>query len=479
MGKITTVILSMMKIGLIGFGGGNALIPVIEKDIVKDKQLVTRAEYEEDIIIANITPGALPVEIAGGIGKRIAGRSGLLLGASAMAFPGAFLTVLCLSMMSGLSDSLLRQVEFLTVGVTAFIACLLTEYVVKTFTNKQTGKHIVAKSVMIIAGVFILTCGKNLFRILGIDAQPFFAISTVYVFIMAFFAIFYTNCIFTKKNVPVVAVVCMLYVLCIGKNQIITSLVFRRLLELLMIVLALMGVRKNLSYCEKLNKGAIKELLAELLMLIVATGVTLLAAFLVTDESLLYVWKGFLSSIMSFGGGDAYLTVADGLFVSSSMISEDTFYSSIVPVVNILPGSILCKTLSGIGYYIGFENTGSVLAGCVVALAGFVCSVSASAGVFTTIGCFASQFEQVEAFRMIKKWIRAIVAGLMLTVILSLVYQNCKLGRSIGMDYMPVLCMLCVYIMDLILYFKVKLGHGWIVLISAVASCLCCNFLML
>ena len=57
-----------------------------------------------------------------------------------------------------------------------------------------------------------------------------------------------------------------------------------------------------------------------------------------------FIGKGIISAFMSFGGGDAYLTIADGLFVDTNMVTESQFYGHIVSVVNVLPGSILCKT---------------------------------------------------------------------------------------------------------------------------------------
>ena len=73
MKKLKTLIFSMIKVGCMGFGGGNALIPVIEEEAVKDKKLVSCQEYDRTILAATLTPGALPVELAAGIGY--AGRS--------------------------------------------------------------------------------------------------------------------------------------------------------------------------------------------------------------------------------------------------------------------------------------------------------------------------------------------------------------------------------------------------------------------
>ncbi len=120
---------SMLKIGCIGFGGGNALIPVIQKTVVEEEKLLTQEAYEEDILIASITPGALPVELAGGLGKRLAGRKGMLLAAGCMALPGAFATVLLISLLNGISDVFYADVAFITVGVMAYIARLLMQYV--------------------------------------------------------------------------------------------------------------------------------------------------------------------------------------------------------------------------------------------------------------------------------------------------------------------------------------------------------------
>lgn len=68
MKKQFTFIESMIKVGVIGFGGGNALIPVLEQEVVNEKKLVSKDEYDKSVIAATLTPGALPVEIASGIG---------------------------------------------------------------------------------------------------------------------------------------------------------------------------------------------------------------------------------------------------------------------------------------------------------------------------------------------------------------------------------------------------------------------------
>ena len=122
------LMLSMLRIGAIGFGGGSALIPVIEEEVVTERRLVTQDEYDEDVVAACVTPGALPVEIAAGVGSRVCGVPGMLAASVLMALPGALLTVLALAAVSSGSAAVMTAVRYLSVGLGAFISSLLIVY---------------------------------------------------------------------------------------------------------------------------------------------------------------------------------------------------------------------------------------------------------------------------------------------------------------------------------------------------------------
>lgn len=94
------LLFTMFKIGCIGFGGGTALVPVIESEVVYEKKLIDKDEYTKDVVVANITPGALPVEVAAGVGRKVCGIPGMLLSAVLMGLPGTFLTVLILMLIN-------------------------------------------------------------------------------------------------------------------------------------------------------------------------------------------------------------------------------------------------------------------------------------------------------------------------------------------------------------------------------------------
>ncbi|MBD8972559.1 MAG: chromate transporter, partial [Clostridiales bacterium] len=178
--KFIPYLLSMAKVGCIGFGGGSILIPVIEDEVVTKAKIDTKEQYEKDVIVASITPGALPVEISASFGRRNFGILGMVLGALCMALPGALATVLLLSAFSMVQDSVLRVIECLTIGVAAFIILLLTRYIYSVHKRRaEKGRNQMIKSIGVMIAVFILVGGKNVYRILGLSGTPIFAVSTV------------------------------------------------------------------------------------------------------------------------------------------------------------------------------------------------------------------------------------------------------------------------------------------------------------
>lgn len=128
MNRLGKLLMSMLKVGCIGFGGGNALIPVIEKEIVKEQKLVSQEEYNKFVVVSNITPGALPVEMAVALGKAIAGIPGMLLAPICIALPGGLATLLLIIAFAKFSHTAILQTQYISVGIAAYILYMLFLY---------------------------------------------------------------------------------------------------------------------------------------------------------------------------------------------------------------------------------------------------------------------------------------------------------------------------------------------------------------
>lgn len=133
---------SMFWIGCIGFGGGSALIPVIEKEIADRQGIDEKQNIDKDVVVASITPGALPVEIAASIGHRKFGIRGMIAGAVMMALPGALMTVALVAVLSVFQEKILSVVNMISIGVSVFILYLLFSYIRKMLKDcGEDGKH--------------------------------------------------------------------------------------------------------------------------------------------------------------------------------------------------------------------------------------------------------------------------------------------------------------------------------------------------
>lgn len=67
---------TFFKIGLFTFGGGYAMIAVIQNEIVEKKKWLTDGEFSDLIVIAESTPGPVAINSATYIGYRICGVAG-------------------------------------------------------------------------------------------------------------------------------------------------------------------------------------------------------------------------------------------------------------------------------------------------------------------------------------------------------------------------------------------------------------------
>lgn len=446
--------LSMLRIGTIGFGGGNALIPVIEKEVVENGKLVTKRAYDEDVVAACITPGALPVEIAAGIGQRLGGASGMLMAASMMALPGAFFTVLILAVLTGEQGAALLGIRYISIGFGAFIISLLLAYAVKTTAAmQQAGKKAFRAMCLAMIAVFLLSSEKNLYALLGLHMEPVFHLSVISILGLSFFLIIFLGSGFSRKKGILAAVLTAAFLFSGNQLPALSAPVLHDATAALMTVLGFCGLVRSFRSGNEAVDGVklFKDTLREAFIWLAFALLFALPALMMLPGSSSFLGEGFLSSLLSFGG-DAYLTIADGLFVQGGTVAAADFYGQLVPVANALPGSILCKILTGIGYLAGFRM-GGTSAGLILALAGFAVSVAASGLIFGLVARLLRTFHDVPVFRQISLWVRPIISGLLLNVALSMLRTNLEIGAGLSVPEAAVLgltvglALFCLYLL--------------------------------
>ncbi|MFD3156056.1 chromate transporter [Haloimpatiens sp. FM7330] len=74
------IFLSFLKIGAFGFGGGYAMLPLIQKEIVENKHWIDFQTFKDIIGISQMTPGPIAINSATFVGFNVSGVLGSVAG---------------------------------------------------------------------------------------------------------------------------------------------------------------------------------------------------------------------------------------------------------------------------------------------------------------------------------------------------------------------------------------------------------------
>lgn len=91
------LLLTFMKIGLFTFGGGYAMISMIENNCVERKKWITHDDMMNVTVIAESTPGPIAINCATFVGYRQAGLIGSLAATLGIVLP-SFIVIYAISM---------------------------------------------------------------------------------------------------------------------------------------------------------------------------------------------------------------------------------------------------------------------------------------------------------------------------------------------------------------------------------------------
>ncbi len=85
------------KIGIVGFGGGWAILPIIEREVVQNSHWLSPLEFNDLVAIAGSTPGPVAVNAATYIGFKMAGVPGAIFATLGVITP-PFVIILLISL---------------------------------------------------------------------------------------------------------------------------------------------------------------------------------------------------------------------------------------------------------------------------------------------------------------------------------------------------------------------------------------------
>lgn len=373
-GRARGDLVSMLKVGLIGFGGGSALIPLIDDELVGRRRSLDPGTFTRHTVVASITPGALPVKLGGLAGLQISGAWLAMAMAVVVALPGTLLTVGLVSAVAAGGASAIRYVEFASIGITVFIVALLVHYIGKVLGAEGSDRRVaVAITLVAFLGTGAAEAVELVGHLVGLDLEV---------------------------ELPTLTAV-----------QLVGGA--------LVIIVARALVRREAplhgSHPEQVTGARDRRVLhAALLLASVGVAAIVVAVVLMGGSALELLGLVLLSTLTSFGGGEAYVGVADGFFVAGGYVSSSVFYSQLVPIANALPGPILVKLASGVGYAAVAPEQGAAMGWVMAGAAALVAITSCTAVAVVIMGAY-HRAQRSPVVRDIGLYILPVICGLLIS----------------------------------------------------------------
>ena len=151
MKSVLSVFLTFMKIGAFTFGGGYAMIPLIQREAVEKHGWVTDDDILEIVAVAESTPGPIAINAATFVGYRVAGFFGAAAATMGVVLP-SFLIILLISRVLQAFQSL-QAVQYAFFGIRAGVLALLLKALWNMYKKRPKG----TLSYILMGAAFLLT----------------------------------------------------------------------------------------------------------------------------------------------------------------------------------------------------------------------------------------------------------------------------------------------------------------------------------
>ena len=116
------------KIGALTFGGGYAMLPLIQREIVENKKWSTEKEILDYYAVGQCTPGVIAVNTATFIGYKLKGIIGGIVATLGVIFPSIVIILIIATFLQNFADLAIVQSAFAGIRV-AVVALIITTVV--------------------------------------------------------------------------------------------------------------------------------------------------------------------------------------------------------------------------------------------------------------------------------------------------------------------------------------------------------------
>ena len=149
MGLLLDLFLTFAKIGLFTFGGGYAMIALIENACVEKKSWITHDEMMDVTVIAESTPGPIAINCATYVGYKQKGFAGAVVATLGMVLPSFIIIFLISMFLDNFLDIVWIAHAFM--GIKIAVGILILDAALKMI--KKMHKRLVPQIIMVCSAI--------------------------------------------------------------------------------------------------------------------------------------------------------------------------------------------------------------------------------------------------------------------------------------------------------------------------------------
>lgn len=162
MKELFQLFLIFLKIGGFTFGGGLAMIPFVEREVVDKKGWITSEEMMDIVAIAESTPGVIALNTATFVGAKVKGFAGAIVASIGVMLPSVIIIALLSPIILAFRDNSI--VVYALIGIRSAVVVLILNAVIKLYKS-------INKSVFSYLLIFssVVLCTLSLFNVIKLD----------------------------------------------------------------------------------------------------------------------------------------------------------------------------------------------------------------------------------------------------------------------------------------------------------------------
>lgn len=150
---LVDLFLTFSRVGVTTFGGGYAMLPVLQREVVEKKAWATEDELMDYYAIGQCTPGIIAVNTATFVGSKLYGTAGGIVATLGVVFPSVVIITLIAAFLSNFAE--LAVIRYAFGGIRACVVVLVADAIVKLFR-----KAVINRKCLLI---YLVVLGLSLF----------------------------------------------------------------------------------------------------------------------------------------------------------------------------------------------------------------------------------------------------------------------------------------------------------------------------